>query len=257
MAGTFTARIEVFSAACPSDNSATVALNSATLPIRSFWSDSSFVTALLLPSPPQTRGPQAGVVKAMITARTLAKSGRVLLPPVDALPLGGGVVDFDEEAVELLFAALLASGADGEVPVEELEVLEPLISRRFGGGGGAALAPKLEELGESSRVVGAAAATALCTGAGFVGEVVFDGPAVLGAVEAVGAAFGLGATTFAAGFTALDFRGAGFFGPEVLPGPTFVAPVPSSLSASLTTTPVNTVRYVVEYTKLNCVYCTA
>jgi hypothetical protein len=256
MAGTFTARIEVFRAACPSDSSVTTALSSATLPIRSFWSASNLVTALLLPSPPQIKGPQAGVVTAMMTARTLAKSGSVLLPPADVPPLDGGG-DACVDAVGPLFAAVLVPGVDDVVPVEGVELLEPLMSRRFGGGGGAALAPRLEELGESSRVDGDTAAAARFAGAGW-GAATLVARTVLGAADAVGAAFGLRATAFAAGLATLDFRGAGFLGPEGFAAPTFVAPVPSSLSASLTATPrQHCFRYVVEYTKLNRMYCTA
>jgi hypothetical protein len=183
----------------------------------------------------------------MMTAKTLAKSGSVLLPPVDDSPPGGGVENF-VDAVELLVAAVLVPGVDDVVPVEGVELLEPLMSRRFGGGGGAASAPKLEELGESSRVDGIPAAAARVAGAGLAAvlaagrrEATLVARAVFGAVAAVRAAFGLDATAFVAGFVALDLRGAGFLRPEVFAGPTFVAPVPPSLSASLTTTPVNTV----------------
>ncbi|MCR9174681.1 MAG: hypothetical protein NXI19_01620 [Alphaproteobacteria bacterium] len=138
------------------------------------------------------------------------------------------------DVVEPLFAA----GVDGGVAVEELEVLEPLMLRRFGGGGGAALAPRLEELGESSRVEGGtAAAAALFFVPDLEAAAAFGDRAFLEAVEAVAAAFGFGATTLAAGFAALGFRRAGFLGSEVVSGPTFLAPEPPSLSASLTAIP--------------------
>jgi hypothetical protein len=214
----------------------------------------------------------------MITANTLAKSGIVLPPPDDPL-LGGGLLKLVLAGADVLSVALPAAVDDeaaeevpgddvpGEdVPAEELELLEPLMLRRFGRGGGVEFAERVDVLGESSRVDGVAAAAAAETagagvdGAAFGRAAVFFAGVGFTAALVLDEAFGLVAVLrfagLAAAFGAAGFRGVARFAPVAGAFPAFVAPLVPSLSASLTAIPRKHCFRSFQNTR-KCFRCTA